>query len=150
MLRWMLLGAAALCLLGTTLSAPVEAQKANKPKETKPKKATKPATRPADKGVLTFSEDPEVVKLDKEVQKLEKELKAKPKDSNLRMKVAEANYRTGHTMMMSPKLMPRVKYRGALKYFRRTLALNPNHKKAQEEKNTIEAIYRQMGRPIPQ
>lgn len=93
--------------------------------------------------------DPEVEKLKAAAAKLESELKKKPKDAKLKSKTAEATYQAGHKMMLSPKLPPRVKYRGALKLFRRTLQLDPKHKKAAEEKKTIEDIYQQMGMPIP-
>jgi tetratricopeptide (TPR) repeat protein len=89
-------------------------------------------------------------KLEAEAQEMEKQLKASPNNPELKTKTAEANFKAGYAMMMAPELAPRVKYRGALKYFRRTLALNPTHKYAAESKQTIEAIYQQMGRPIPQ
>jgi cytochrome c-type biogenesis protein CcmH/NrfG len=95
------------------------------------------------------AKDPEVEKLKAAAEKLEAELKKKPKDEKLKLKTAEAVYQAGHKMMLSPKLPPRLKYRGALKFFRRTLQLDPKHKKAAEEKKTIEDIYQQMGMPIP-
>lgn len=93
--------------------------------------------------------DPAVKKLEAAAAKLEKELKARPKDAALRNRVAEAYYQAGHTMMLSDKLGPRVKYRGALKHFRTALSLNPKHAKAAAEKKTIEDIYKSMGRPVP-
>ena len=81
---------------------------------------------------------------------LEAKLAKTPKDAKLKAQVAEANYQVGHTMMLDPKLPPRMKYRGALKHFRRTLELNPKHAKAAEEKKTIEDVYKSMGMPIPQ
>jgi ABC-type Na+ efflux pump permease subunit len=80
---------------------------------------------------------------------LEAKLAKNAKDAKLKMEVAEANYQVGHTMMVNPDLPPRVKYPGALKKFRRALALNPKHAKAAQEKKMIEDIYKQMGRPVP-
>lgn len=84
------------------------------------------------------------------VQDLEAKLKANPGDAALKQQTAEANYQLGHSMMLDPDLQPRVKYRGALKYFRRAMELNPKHEQAASERKTIEDIYTQMGRPIPQ
>lgn len=85
----------------------------------------------------------------KKLAALEAKLKKSPKDAKLKAQVAEASYQVGHAMMLNPELPPRVKYPGALRHFRRTLALNPKHKQAAAEKKQIEDIYRQMGRPIP-
>ncbi len=84
------------------------------------------------------------------LKELEAKLAKAPKDAKLKKQAAEANYQVGHTMMLNPELPPRMKYPGALKYFRRTLALDPTHAKAGKEKQTIEDIYKSMGRPIPQ
>ncbi len=92
----------------------------------------------------------DVEKLETAAAGLEKQQKARPNDSDLKARTAEADYQAGHAMMMSEELDRKVKYRGALKYFRRALALNPDHKLAAEDKNLIESIYKQMGRPIPQ
>ncbi len=96
------------------------------------------------------AKDPKVEKDRTAALKLEKQLKAKPKDAALRNKVADAYYLLGHDMMMSPILDRKVKYRGALANFRIALKYNPKQSQAAGEKNMIEAIYRQMGRPIPQ
>lgn len=81
---------------------------------------------------------------------LEAKLAKNPKDAKLKAEVAEASYQVGHTMMLNPNLPPRLKYRGALKHFRRTLALNPKHPKAAAEKKTIEDVYKSMGMPVPE
>ena|SRR2546430_622347 len=96
------------------------------------------------------AKDPAVEKLEAAAAKLDKQVKAAPKDAKVKMQAADAHYKAGHAMMMSPTLAPRVKYRGALAHYRQTLALNPKHKEAAAEKKTIEDIYKQMGRPIPQ
>lgn len=87
---------------------------------------------------------------EKQLAALEAKLKKNPRDAKLKQTVAEANFQVGHEMMVNPELPPRVKYPGALKHFRRALALNPKHKQAAGEKKMIEDIYHQMGRPIPQ
>lgn len=127
------IGLAAVCLVAPGLFAPAHAGQG-----------------PFAGGAQADVKDPAVVKLEAEAARLEKQYKAKPKDAGLKAKVAEAYYKAGHEMMMSPKLPPRVKYRGALKHFRKALAYNPKHAKAATEKKTIEDIYKQMGRPVPQ
>ena len=82
---------------------------------------------------------------------LEAKLAKNPKDAKLKSQVAEANYQVGHYIEYDkPGLLPREKYRGALKLYRRALALNSEHAKAKFEKDQIESIYKQMGMPIPQ
>lgn len=98
---------------------------------------------------VALAADPAVARLLKHAQALEKKLKAHPTDKALRQRTADATYAAGHAMMVSPKLGSRVKYRGALRLFRRTLQLDPRHRKALSDKNLIVGIYRQMGRPVP-
>ena len=94
--------------------------------------------------------DPEVKKLEQAAAKLEKQLKAKPKDAKLKVATAEAYYKAGFASEYSKQSLPSpVRYRTALKHYRRCLALNPGHEKAKKEKAQIEMIYRQMGRPVP-
>lgn len=96
------------------------------------------------------SKDPAVVKAEAAAERLNKQLNAKPKDAGLKLKVAEAWYQAGHTLEFSTKLGSKTRYRGALKHYRKALALNPKHTGAQREKDQIEAIYRQMHMPVPQ
>ena len=94
--------------------------------------------------------DPAVEKLTAEAMKLEKQLKAKPKDTKLRLQVAEAWYKAGYALEYSKEgLMPRTRYRGALVDYRKALAYNPGHKAAAKEKKQIEDIYQSMHMPIP-
>jgi tetratricopeptide (TPR) repeat protein len=88
--------------------------------------------------------------LAKKVSDLEAAYAKNPSDAATKKQLATATYEYGHTLMMDPQLSPRVKYRAALKEFRRVLELDPNHQQAASEKAMIESIYRQMGRPVPQ
>lgn len=81
---------------------------------------------------------------------LEAKLTKNPKDAKLKSEVAEANFQVGYATMMNPELPPRMKYGAALKKYRRALALNPKHAEALKNKDMIEGIYKQMGRPVPQ
>src|SRR5436190_14108357 len=71
------------------------------------------------------SKDAAVVKAEAAAEKLDKQLKAKPKDGALKTKVAEAYYQAGHSLEYSTKLGSKTRYRGALKHYRKALALNP-------------------------
>lgn len=79
--------------------------------------------------------------LDKKIADLEK--------AGDKKALADAYAERGYKKMMDEAAGPRVKYRAALADFRLALAANPQNKKAKENKDTIENIYRGMGRPIP-
>lgn len=101
----------------------------------------KPPAKSAAKGAPKYDEA--------KLKALEAKLAKKPGDAKLKMEVAEASYQVGHTMMYNDDLPPRVKYRGALKLFRRALELNPKHAQAAADRKMIEDIYKGMGMPIP-
>jgi hypothetical protein len=88
--------------------------------------------------------------LAKKVSELEAAYTKNPSNAATKKQLVTATYEYGHTVMTDPNLPPCVKYRTALKQFRRVLELDPSHKQAATEKDMIESIYRQMGRPIPQ
>jgi tetratricopeptide (TPR) repeat protein len=92
---------------------------------------------------------PPTVALEKKAQQLEAQYKKQP-NPKLKLQVAEAEYQKGHALMTDQALSPRLKYRQALAALRQALKLNPNHKQAKADRDMIESIYRQMGRPIPQ
>lgn len=151
-----------LLVAGIALLLPLLCQSCNKPANTgsqpntqaqsdaPPPRATQVRTDTSSEEYLNSILKVPLSELEAEAKKMEKQLEANPDDPELKLKAAEAIFKAGYAMMMAPELAPRVKYRGALKYFRRTLALNPNHKHAAESKQTIEDIYKQMGRPIPE
>lgn len=107
--------------------------------------AAKKAAAPAAKAAASGKYD------EAKLKELEAKLAKNPKDAKLKQEVAEASYQVGHYIEYDkPGLAPREKYGPALKLYRRALALNPGHAKAKFEKDQIEGIYKQMGRPIPQ
>lgn len=63
--------------------------------------------------------------------------------------LAQAYADRGYEKMMDESAAPRVKYRAALADFRLALKADPSNQKAKENKQTIEDIYRSMGRPVP-
>lgn len=87
---------------------------------------------------------------EKKLTDLEAKLAKAPGDAKLKKEVAAAAYDAGHYIEYDkPGLMPREKYRPALKLYNRALELDPKHEKAAFEKKQIEDIYQQMGMPIP-
>lgn len=89
-------------------------------------------------------------KFDEAVALLETEQKAKPKDAAVSKALADASFAHGTALMNDDALPPMRKYPAALRAFRRTTALDPSNKKAQESITLIEGIYKSMGRPVPQ
>ncbi|CAN5434476.1 hypothetical protein BH10BAC5_BH10BAC5_23630 [soil metagenome] len=62
----------------------------------------------------------------------------------------DKNLTAGNYLMFEADIPPKEKYRPALKYYRRVLALDPKNQEAAANKDKIEEIYTQMGLPIPQ
>ena len=85
-----------------------------------------------------------------ELVKLEKAFEADSKNEDTKKKLVEATYEFGNKVMLDPALAPRVKYPTALKMYKRVLEIDPTHKKAADDKKTIEDIYASMGRPVPE
>lgn len=72
-----------------------------------------------------------------------------PKNAKLKKAYVIATVRLGTATMTTPSLPPREKYRGALRYYREALKVDPKNVEAKTNKDMIEAIYKKMGRPIP-
>ncbi len=85
-----------------------------------------------------------------ELVELEKAYEKNTGDEATKKKLVQATYELGRKIEYDNSLPPFVKYRQALKLFRRTLELDANHKEALAEKDQIEGIYRSMNKPIPQ
>jgi len=88
-------------------------------------------------------------KFDEAIALLEAEKKAKPKDAAVTKALADASFAHGTSLMNDEALPPMRKYPAALRAFRKTMALDPSNKKAAENANMIESIYKSMGRPVP-
>lgn len=76
-------------------------------------------------------------------------------EKNSKSQTAKETYvmttvRLGTATMVADSLDAKVKYRRALELYREALKLDPENKEAGNNKDMIERIYRQMGRPIPQ
>ena len=73
----------------------------------------------------------------------------KPKDAKLKKAYVDATVKFGTATMTSNALPPRSKYPGALKLYREALKVDPKNDEAKNNAAMIEAIYKQMGRPVP-
>jgi hypothetical protein len=114
-----------------------------------PAGAKPPTTAEAIKKVSKL--DPALAPLEKAANAAHAKLVKQPKDVKLRWSYVEASYAFSHAVMTDRgKLPPAIQYRAALGLERQTLAVNPHHQPTLDDKNMIESIYRQMGRPIPQ
>ena len=89
-------------------------------------------------------------KYDEAITTLDAAYKEKPKSTDISTALAGAYMAKADALMADPALPPRQKYPDALRSYRKVLTLDKTNKKAQEQISSIEGIYKQMGRPIPQ
>src|SRR5688572_25355956 len=89
-------------------------------------------------------------KYDDAIVALEKAQKTQPKAADLHKAFADAYVGQGDTFMYNDALPPRMKYPQALKSYRKALEHDKTNKQATAQIKTIEDIYKQMGRPVPQ
>lgn len=89
-------------------------------------------------------------KFDQAVATLESAHKAKPKSTEIHKALGEAHLAKGESLMYNEALPPRQKYPGALRAYREVLKYDKENAKAKQQIATIEGIYKQMGRPVPE
>jgi thioredoxin-like negative regulator of GroEL len=89
-------------------------------------------------------------KYDAAVSLLETSTQANPKSVELQKAMAETLTAKGDSIMYDDSLPPRSKYPDALRLYRRALTYDKSNETAKKSADTIEAIYKSMGRPIPQ
>lgn len=85
-----------------------------------------------------------------EAVKLLEDSYTKTKSATTKQALADTHVAYGNSYMYNEALPPRQKYPSALKEFRKALEYDKDNKKAQANIKTIEDIYKQMGRPVPQ
>jgi len=74
----------------------------------------------------------------------------KNKNETNKKQFIDKHLAAGLYLMYEAKLNPTEKYGPALKHFNKVLEADPNNQEAKQNKQMIEDIYNQMGRPIPQ
>jgi tetratricopeptide (TPR) repeat protein len=89
-------------------------------------------------------------KYDDAIATLETAQKAKPKSTDISKALSEAYTTKADSLMADANLPPRQKYPEALRAYRKAVLQDKTNKKAQDNITTIEGIYKQMGRPVPQ
>jgi tetratricopeptide (TPR) repeat protein len=120
---------------------------------------TRPALALVFAGAL-FAADPAVVaqakkqiaekKYDAAITALETAGKADPKSVAIKATLADALLGKADSIMYDDSLPPRSKYPDALRTYRRVLTVDKDNPKAKSNIETIEKIYKSMGRPVPQ
>ncbi len=73
----------------------------------------------------------------------------KPKDAKTKEAYVAATVKLGTATMVSAALPPKDKYRGALKWYKEALKVDPKNKEAKNNTDMIVSIYKSMGRPVP-
>lgn len=84
--------------------------------------------------------------LDAKIEKAEKKAKSKKATQADKLAAASAYMERADIFMNAGR--PAL-YKYALRDYRRVLRYQPDNQQARQSKETIEAIYQQMGRPVP-
>lgn len=116
------------------------------------KKTTTPPTtqKPTTMDAQTESgKDDKVAAFKKDAEDADAMYEKDKSDANKKNAI-DKNLAAGNYMMFDANVPPKEKYRPALKYYRKVLALDPKNQEAEANKSRIEEIYTQMGMPIPQ
>jgi len=106
-----------------------------------------------------FAADPAVTQARKQIAEknydaaitgLQAATKSNPKSAEIKTTLVEAMLGKADSIMYNDALPPRTKYPDALRAYRQVLTVDKDNEKAKSNINTIEGIYKSMGRPIPQ
>lgn len=92
-------------------------------------------------------------KYDEAITELETALKGKTSPAEatqIKTTLAEAHLAQGDFNMYNEQMPPFRKYPAALRAYRKVLEYDKTNAKAKSNIATIEGIYKQMGRPVPQ
>ena len=123
--------------------------KTEEKKTTTPPPTTQKPTNPTMDAQTQSGKDEKVDVYKKDADDAEAKYEKDKSDANKKEAVAKI-LAAGNYMMFEANVPPKEKYRPALKYYRKVLALDPDNKEAEANKTRIEEIYTQMGMPIPQ
>ena len=154
-MRHLLIALAAAGILGGALvGCTKEEPKADEPAKTDLKANTEKSGMTAEQAhsSLPMGEDgpkEDVAELQKKQEDAKAAFDKAPKDDKAKKEYVDATVKLATATMMGP-LPPNQKYRAALKLYREALKIDPTNAEATEYKNTIEGIYKDMGRPVPE
>jgi len=88
--------------------------------------------------------------LTKEADEADAKYKKTKSEADKKDAIIKQMQAANYLMNQAESISQKVKYRSALKRYRRVLELDPNNEEAKGNKKIIEDIYTQMGRPIPE
>lgn len=94
--------------------------------------------------------DEQLVRFQKDYELAKTAYQKNPASKEAKEAYVISTVRLGTATMVSPALESKVKYPGALRLYREALKVDPTNEEAVKNKDQIEAIYKQLGRPIPQ
>jgi tetratricopeptide (TPR) repeat protein len=89
-------------------------------------------------------------KYDEAVTALQAAYKTNPKSVEIKNTLVEALLAKADSVMYDDSAPPRTKYPTALRAYRQVLTVDKDNAKAKSNIETIEGIYKSMGRPVPQ
>jgi tetratricopeptide (TPR) repeat protein len=87
--------------------------------------------------------------LEEKMEEAKDSFESDRKDAAAKKAYVDATVEYGTAVMLAPELTPKEKYPKALRLFREVLKLDPDNAQAKKSAETIEAIYKSMGRPVP-
>lgn len=76
--------------------------------------------------------------------------KKNPKDAKAKKNLSVTVADLGRATMLDQSIPPKKRYPDALKLYKQALTLDPTNKTALDDKKQIEAVYKSMGKPVPQ
>ncbi len=88
-------------------------------------------------------------KYEEAIAALDAESKKSPKSAEVKTALGDAYTAQGESIMMNAQMPPFRKYPASLRLFRKAVEADPANKKAKGHIDTIEGIYKQMGREVP-
>lgn len=72
-----------------------------------------------------------------------------PKNPGMRKQYVDSTVQLGVATMKADSIDRKLKYKEALRYYRAALKVDPKNETARKWSDTIVAIYKSMGRPVP-
>lgn len=93
--------------------------------------------------------NPPTAQLQKDQEKAEANFNAHPRDKKAKENFIYMTNRLAHGEMLDPNLDRKLKYREALKNFRKVLKVDPKNKDADTWATEIIQIYKSMHLPVP-
>lgn len=101
-------------------------------------------------GSVSNATKEQLARLEKDMNSAKADYDKAATDAKAKKKYVDATVKYATATMLSNALDAKVKYREALRLYREALKVDPSNTEAGQNKELIEGIYKQMGRPIPE